>query len=521
MGGAALSVPLAQLQSVIVLCEGNTIKAFSNSGRLLWEYKSRRKLSPYISLSRTGISYICGVNGDFVALNRAGKMLWTIKLPEPIVSAPLSGWDNRIFLFLKNTIQCYTSTGSLLWKKKLDSFIAIAPLLDQEGGFITVLDNATLMKVNAFGKSSEIKLKEIPFSVLSLSLKKTLVVHHNGMLELYQYDNNGIRITGGNIKALQSAPLASASSENLAAFQLGNQQLVLWSQETEEVLWQTNSSPGVGAPGKQAQKISIQFDENNGKIYVLSISGAAGFSKKGVELMRMRLEGAVTSPALDEEGFLYSSGRDWILYTYHAEEREQEVYRPAELPPLGTYGLEKKLSEQGFSVLKILQGSNYKILLDEINADIIKGTIGESEPFWVRTLIGIADDSRAMLHQRLEAIHLLGVIGSPEIVPVLISLLNEDKEEAIRAGIVTSLGRIGANPGGQTLAALSHIVYENRTSYNDLLLFSTVGAIGNLCRFSGPPSSGQGIELLSMLASQASVLVSRRARQELEMLWKQ
>jgi hypothetical protein len=520
LGGAALSTPHTQLQSVVVLCEGNTIKAFSSSGKNLWEYKSRRKLLPYISRSRTAITYICGTNGDFSAINRAGRVLWTIRLKEPVVSEPLSGWDDRIFVSLKNAIRCYTTTGSLLWKNELAGSIALNAFLDEDGGIITVLDSIKLIRINAFGKAIEIKLKKMPFAALSLSKKRILVVYTDGALELYRYDDNGIDILDDDIKALEAAPIASSSSNDVVAFQLHNERLVLWLADKNDTLWTVRSSPGIGTPGKQEQKTVIKWDDNREKIYVLSISGAICFSKDGLELWNMRIDGAGSSPAFDEEdGLLYSSGRDWILYTYSMEKKEMTNSGQLDLPPLGNYGLGKKPTENEEWKLRAGQEASYEFMLKKTRDGIVRGNVGEAEVLWVRTLIDIAGDTRAVNRQRLEALRLLGTIGSREIIPCLIGLLEKENQPMIQAEIITALGKIGVDPGGKTLAALSNIIYKNRMSFNDVILFSAAGAIGNLCRFSGPPSSGRGIELLSTLAAEPSMLVSRKARQELETLW--
>jgi outer membrane protein assembly factor BamB len=531
LGGTAMSAPQVQLESVIVLCDDSSVRAFSNEGKTLWEYKSRGRLSPFIARSRTAISFVCGTTGDLTALNRAGRVLWTINLKEKIVAPPLSGWDERIFIFLEKRIVCYTETASLLWQKTLPAALALEPVLDNSGGFITVLEDRTLIAVTAFGKIRTLKLGKMPLAALPLPAKaaarnngdtfyasgKIALVNSDGTLLLCEYNDDAIEEPGDAAISLPAAPLAAASLGSHTAIQLNNGRLVLLQTEENTMLWSAVSEPGIGAPGNNAQKIRVQFDTGSKNIHVLSISGAAAFTINGEELWSVQIENAAATPSFSDEGILYSSGRDWILYAYRTIETKAGRGL-LELPPLGDYGLGKKLSDDKSSELKRISGSDYNFILEIIHDAVTRGNLGEHEPLWTRTLFAIAGDGNVETGMCIEAIRLLGIIGSRETILFLTQQLQNESQTVIRAEIVSALGKIGIDNEGRTFSAFAKIISMRSEIYDDTLYYAIAQAIGNICRFSGPPVSARGIEMLSALTRDSSRLVSQKARDELELL---
>jgi outer membrane protein assembly factor BamB len=514
LGGIALRTPLSQSQSVVVLCDGGKVKAFSSSGKELWEYKSTGKLTPYIARSNMATTYICKTNGEFTALNRSGRVLWNIYLKETITSNPLIGWDGRIFIFLEKSVRCYTETGHLLWNKKIQNRIIQEPLLDSEGGFLTILEDKTILQASAFGKFIEHKLTIMPFKILPVSPAKNssfmrvLVLYPQGALELYENSENKLT-TIGVAKPLDASPVSANASGEFAAIQLDNGKLVFWSGEKKDVLWTAASTVG--------GKTNIQLD-SDGRIYVMSLTGAACFSHNGEELWKMQIGGSSEPPVYSSEGMLYSSGKDWLLYAYRIETRNQ-VNTTINLPSLGNYGLGSQPSKKEMSELKIIFDLNFDGMLKKTSNSIDAGNLGESEPFIMGVLIGIASGEEAEQMQRLKAIRLIGRIGSREQIPWLLSLFIKTNEPIIQAEIATALGEIGVDPDGKVLDTFSFVIGENFMIRNDTLLGSIAVAIGSLCRFSGPPVSEHGIELLSRIVQNStSSAVSKIGRDEIESL---
>jgi outer membrane protein assembly factor BamB len=284
------------------------------------------------------------------------------------------------------------------------------------------------------------------------------------------------------------------------------------------IRWKKASMPGVGAAGSRAQRPLIQFDEEQGMIYVLSISGATAFKFDGTEIWNTRLETAAVTPAFDE-GLLYSGGRDWILYAYKAEAREDPPPR-ASLPAPGRYGLGLGPPRREWTDFSERYDFEYEALLGQMEASIRSGAMGEEEPLIARSLIGILSDKRTIQTERIMAARLLGLIGSTEIVPVLARRLLAESDGSVQTELALSLGRIGVDPQGRVLDVFQRLIERQRPAIqNEPLFLAIASALGNMCRFSGPPVSERGVRLLVTLANEnSSSAVHEKARRELESL---
>jgi hypothetical protein len=525
--GMALVVPQTQLQSVVVLSDDNSVKAFSTTGRELWKYKSKRRLLPYLTRSRTSITFICTTTGELSAINRAGLWIWTMNLKEPIVAPVLSGWDGRIFVFTAKRILCYTERGKRLWTKNISSPPASAPIIDNEGNFILVLKNNTLMKVTPFSRSAEIKLTKTVFTLVPLN-EKTLVIFNDATLAMYE---NSKKTKGILEEIPQSATtlaakvLAATQVVNRVALQLANGTLILLSPDEKKdgqynkILWTTASN--IQAQDNNADKSPknsyIKYDKDANAIYVISVSDVLAFASDGTALWNMHIENAAVTPAFDSGGILYSGGRDWLLYAYQAEYRRPQL-NYLEMQPAGNYGLGVRPNANELYIINLNFGANYDATLIKIRESIERGSLGEDEVIWTKILIAIADDIDKPQDLRVEALELLGAIGSRETVPFLTTLFANETRVSMQSAIVNALGNIGVDNNGRVMDVMDRIVTRRVINHDDVLLVEAAGAIRKLCLFSGPPLSVRGVAMLTKLSTDPSAIVSKRARAELEKL---
>ena len=531
LSGNVISEISARLQSIVAVCEGGSVRAFGASGAPLWDYKVPGRFLPFLGRSRSAASYLCRTNGEFIALSRTGLVQWRLNLSGPIVAPPLSGWDERVFIFLSKKIVCLSASGHTLWQRELSAPLAGETALDRRGGVITVLEDNTLLFVSPFGEVSQIKLYEAPRFILPIppeqragvsrakegeneNGERVLLIYGDGRLEAYTMAGKA----SGNLTHLGAAPVAAAAFKSYAVVQLSTGFLAALDVDKGAVRWKSPSMPGVGAAGNRAQRPLIQFDEEEGLIYLLSITGAAAFKFDGTELWNTRLENAAVTPAFDE-GALYSGGRDWILYAYKAEARPDPPPR-ASLPALGRYGLGQGPSRREWTDFSERYDFEYETLLRQMEKSILSGGLGEEEPVVVRSLIGIVSDKQTILTERVEAARLLGLIGSTETTPFLARRLLAESDGTVQTEIVLALGRIGVDPQGRVLDVFQRLIERQRpVIQNEPLFLAIAAALGNMCRFSGPPVSERGVRLLVMLANEnSSSAVHEKARRELESL---
>jgi outer membrane protein assembly factor BamB len=536
-GGAVIGRPTVQAQSVVVTLDGGNIKAYSASGRPLWDFSARGRLSPYVTRSREGTSYICRTNGIFITVNRIGRELWRTNIGGALAGPVVSGWDGRVFIPAARKILCYTASGNLLWEREIESKIAAGPWLDQNGGILLAMENAHVVRIDSYGAVADWPLSSVPRILVSAKgnpakanfaagrspERSILVFHSNGNVQLL--DMSFPNTVPVNLPRLPSAPLAAASRGEYVAAALANGQVVLLSGANGEVLWSADSQV------RFQDDAAVVYDERG--IYALSVNGAAGFSADGRRLWFMILKNASGIPAFDDEGVLYSGGRDWILYAGKLEDRtlkqKRTLYGPA---PEGVYGTGIYPSAAFTSLSGYYDDAAVKAELESMRKEIFAGRVGEHEREWLVRLMEIANgiyaDSglrqgvfsynrpRAHINQRIFALQLLSRIGSSETIPWLSRFFRQESESLVKAAAARAIGGIGVDPDG---IAMQEFQNAARAGTDEQILTAVAAATGALCRFSGPPLFATGSRVLVTLSgTNQPPAVQRQALKEMEWL---
>ncbi|MDR2740896.1 MAG: PQQ-binding-like beta-propeller repeat protein [Treponema sp.] len=536
-GGAVLGPPVAQEESVTVVCDGGNLISYSGRGDLLWKYNARGRLAPYVSRSPEGTCYICRTNGVLIAVNRAGRELWRKNVGTAISSPVLVGRDGRIFVFTSQRVRCFTASGYPLWSRYLTHPAALPPRLDRAGGILLVLEDQELVEISPFGRIVTRPLAAMPAAVVPLDPfpqergepvsegKPALIFTRDGAAAVSRWGAPAISLPSPG-----GVPLAAEGRGDKAAATLSNGALALLSLPGGETLWSGETHI---AAGEDAGEVRILYDERG--IYILSRSGATGFTEDGRRLWIIRIEGASSAPAFSDDGFLYSGGKDWILYAYRPEERIRRLRRSfyGSFPEdsYGTANPRPSFRAEGYIIN--LDDGEIKARLSHIDRLIRAGTVGADEREFTAYLMELADSLGAypsretLLHPpvrpdyRAEALMLLGFLGSRETIPFLADLYIRDREGAIKAAAAEAIGRIGVDPEGHALRAFSALAFPPSSYQNETVLAATAAAAGALCRFSGPPLSEMGIRLLVALGQDGRPLsVQRRALTELASLVK-
>ena len=529
LGASALGLPLVQDGAVVVVCNGGSVRAYTEDGKPLWTYTTPGRLTPHLSRTPEGISYICRTNGNLIALNRVGRELWRINLGAPLVAPVLLGWDGRIFAATARKLFCYTPTGHPLWSKPLESAIAIAPVSDKQGGFVMALANGELLRVSAFGKVISYELNDEAAALVPLSgdgeEAPVLILYKSGAMEI-----NG-SAAYPQLPALPAPPKAALDRQNTdgptdkVAITLVNGEVLLLSLIEGNILWTEQSNIQPEELAKDDTELIMRYNERG--IYALAMAGAAGFSEDGERRWFLRLVGASSLSAWSDNGLLFSGGKDWVFYAYRFEDAcltpeaasdtlvQRALYNLGEFPPRGDY----RFSD-----------SELKLRFSRINEAISKSQIGEDEKAFTRYLMEVAASVRnnprastirppVQVNYRVEAARLLGSFGSMELVPFLVDLFNNEPEPLVKAAAAESIGRIGVDPDGLAMTAFSSVILSLNTIRDPQVLVAIAGAIGSLCRFSGPILSATGTKLLvALLANTNPTAVRNRARWELDQL---
>ena len=511
LAGAVTGLPAIQAGSVVVVLDGGHIRSYTLEGKSLWDYYANGKLTPYVTRSREGTNYISKLDGTLIAVNRAGRELWQLK-PGTITSQIISGWDGRIFVPVEKKSFCYTASGYLLWSQELGSDPVLGPMPDKQGGLVLVQKNGDLTEINHFGNVKIRALGEVPSSIIPLNEGKILVAYKNSEIRLLNPPGEiqgkvfG-RNTGTALPKLRGVPVAGTSLGNRAALLLSNGKLVELSLPNGKQIWTGDSHLGNNEISQGSKdKVNLIYDERG--VYVFSRTGGTAWRADGRRLWLLRIQGAESIPAMGDNGILYSGGSDWILYAYKLEDRalpgKQSIYGPE---PEGTYGLGNPPPSPWAEDFVRYDDAQLDSLFSEIAVTIQDGKLGENEAAYTAYLMEIsgcarnpkASETHPPVHvkHRVEAVRLLGYIGSRETIPFLADLFDKDPDAVVKATAAEAIGRIGVDPDGYAIRAYSKAI--TATARDERILTAVASSIGNLCRFSGPPLSESGVKLLAIL----------------------
>jgi outer membrane protein assembly factor BamB len=514
-----------------VILDSGDLRAFSTRGRELWNYHAQGRLSPFLTRSPEGHSYIARTDGTLIAVNRVGRELWRGELGAPLSGPPVPGWDGRIFVPAGRSISCFTAAGRRLWRQTLGSPMVTPPVLDQDGGILTVLESAILLRLGPFGEAQTLYLSAVPRAVVPLGSPgkggRVLIFYRNGGLELADFRSADFSRGPLPLPRLEGRPLAAAGWGLEAAVLLDTGRLLGLDGLSGEILW-TAESPARTA-GEEEQPALI-FEERG--IYLLARSAAAGFTEKGERLWYLNLGKASTAPSFGDDGLLYSGGADWILNAFRMEDRVRRLppsmYGP---PPEGNYGAGTPPPSPWIRHPQRWEESFMEEQLRRIRQDIAQGRVGEREIEYTAFLmenISAGQDPesfhprpRVQLIHRVRSLQLLALMGSRDIVPFLARIFEEDREPVVKAAAAAAIGAVGQDKQGRAVGVFSRAVSRPDFPEDEQVLRAVASAAGALSRFSGPPLSGGGISILSALsAPNRSNTVRSLARRELESLWK-
>jgi len=522
LGGAVLSLPSVQAQSAVVALDGGNIRAYSTAGKPLWNYSAKGKISPFITRSREGSSYLSRTNGILIAVNRVGRELWRRDMGAPLCAGVVTGWDGRLFAPVEKKILCYTASGTLLWTKVFESPFLIAPKLDHKGGIVFALSNNEIYRMDHFGNAINWTLTKAPAALASVSQTQIVVLYKDGEMEELKFPEDekppaDEKTDFPEILKLPSNPLAAIGKDGNIAVIMNDGKLAFLSVDERKLIWlgDTHISEMIKSGGKPDTEAEMLFDERG--IYILTKNGVTSFSINGKRLWFTNLQNAASIPAFGNDGVLYSGGIDWILYSYKIEDRVlpeiNDLYGPI---PEGTYGMGRP---QVFNTLDIPFNENEKTAkLAEIKEGINSGNVGVNEPVWTSFLLTISSGHEYIM-LRIGALKLLGKIGSQETIPWLVNIFLKENEPAIRTAAVLTIGEIGVDPEGLAIETFLHSLTYDGSLKNDAILIALAQATGALCRFSGPPLSGTGVRILSLLnAANHPQIVRKQASRELASL---
>jgi len=522
LGGSLLCPPAASGGVVAALAGGGRVVATSSGGRPLWTWRAHGELAPVLALAGEAV-YVGETSGQFTALSIAGRERWNVRLDGPVLAPPLAGWDGRVFVWTAGGLSCFTEAGQQLWRLRPEFEIALPPVSDGRGGLVLALGNGRLLLVDPYGQAKAAQIDSLPALLLGPGADTAIgfaLAFFDGRVEVWGQSGRQRRLERA-LAGLSGAPAAGAVFQDklLAVDAAGNAVLVSLANGAE--LWQAAGLAG---------DASLVFDGRG--IFALSKTAAVSVDPATGKIRARRDFGdggagrPETPPGLGEDGRLYTGGGNWLLYAWGGLETPAPAAAPSGPHGYGMAALGSLLTED---IRHTLRGLPAAAWLETIAGALAAGNVGGRERLYKAALYAFAASGTALspeglfaelptLPERLRALRLLGRLGSRETTLFLANLWLAEGEDAVKAEMARAAGRIGADPERAALAVFTR-EFRLAGPLHDGLFTAIAGALGGICRFSGPEYARAAVPLLAALAgSRLTKKAAETARAELQTL---
>jgi hypothetical protein len=204
--------------------------------------------------------------------------------------------------------------------------------------------------------------------------------------------------------------------------------------------------------------------------------------------------GAAALPAYNGQGLVIVGGQNWILAAFRVENIPPAP--PVPPAPPETYGLARYAAVPAW------------VSVEGIAAALDRGDVNGNEQVFASFLmdmsrVKVTPKLRAeRIDERVQALALLGRLGSPEYTPFLVDVLRRDTHPRIKAAAAQAIGAIGIDRGGKAIEALMDEALPVFPLRDTFFINAVVEAAGKLCLVNGPPAYDRGLAILGAFSTQ-------------------
>lgn len=505
IGGRPLAGPVVDDSlspaSVWILSEDLSLYLLSEKGKLLSRIPLPGKPSRFLSLDSGGRALVI-TEGRLSAFTRLGKEAFRVGLGPEFATAEAPpacalGSDGRLFLAAASRLLCLAPAGRQLWSLDLPSPLAVATVnggstiaCDGAGRLLAALSDGSLLVVNPWGRvearlegSGELgamgPFARAPWLGLDAETPAlaALGLGDGSVLLLGPRD-----AVAGRVRAAEDAICAFAS-DGKVLYALSASGGLSAISGRGELLWKAGTGVKDGKLGLYPGRIAAT---GRGRAVSLSLAGESSREAS----FRNSAEACTLTPS----GLLFSPGEDWVLGAYYFEDALGPAVHPV-LPPYGDSGGAAE-EELAYNPVLLTSGGRLSFLAD-MESLLDAGQLGAEEGRAGAVASAMATGAydrhypvaearfRADPLPRSRALHLLGRLGSPERLGVIIGVFERDADPSVRSAACEAIAAIGLDPEGRAASAFSRAIAKARL--DDETAFAVVGAIVDLALESGSP----------------------------------
>jgi outer membrane protein assembly factor BamB len=497
-GGVLIARPVSGDGICYFLSRDRAAYALNDSGQVL--FRADLDLSPQAVFTpvQAGFLYIADGN-RVIRLNRSGGVSLSFEGEASSAKAllpPAEGFDGRVFA-ASASLSCYSATGGKKWSRALSSPAAIAPVVLGDGSLALGLEDGTVLGFDPFGTQLfRHPGQGRPVKMMAAS-RGLALIRSGGLLEILD-PLSGPKPLASGITELCACP----EQGPCAWYALSSANELIALDGEGQVLWKVPLGPGYA-----------RLKAYPGRVYCLGRDKVLACTRTGTVLRELTLKDSCVEPEVSSSGIVYSGGADWIVYAYRFDMERAADYGPApDSRPRGAYGLGGYDRKAFFGFPGLSDSGFQENLLDDVEKSLKSGNMGDGERYGISLCSALArskldaDAGRAQKKEgiypgiRARACRLLGGFGSTESRAVLIQVLRQDPEPAVKAAAAQALGLIAWDGDGTSLDALEEACGRAPSDGWEEFLISASEAVKRISIYEGVPVTDRGMAALLRIA---------------------
>jgi len=509
VGGVITTGPSLGDGRAWLLSDAKTLYILTVDGVAIGKKSLAERRSPWIVCDPYGRAVVSLGSSALALVNKAGQEVWRIDVGAASLTEPVFASDGRLFVAAADSVSAYAPNGRRLWKAPLTAAPGSNMVIGPGGGPALGLADGRLLLCSPNGgepRSVQLGSKVLavaagPDSLVAALENGTCVVLSVSGAFLKDVPEATETPVLPNQVHLDARPLAVTSSSD-GFYALGTDgTLVAMNVEGREV-WRQKLRLD-GGPASLAA-----FD---GRIMVLTRTSVRSFGTDGSIYRTLALTNAATMPVVGLNGAVLAGGADWILYAYRFE-RPLTALSPAAIPGIDIDDVEAVAREEALWSSASWSDDTAMERMRDIEKSLKSGTIdGDTE----QTVLYLASVAFGRMEApfgagavnsgptprgplpRMTACSLLGRMGLPHAVSILVEVFRLDPDPAVRSAAALAVAAIGLDPGGKALEAFARAA-ERRL--DERVASAIVDAISGLYRASGALENRSGLLALVRIA---------------------
>ncbi len=496
VGGVVTAGPSLGDGRAWLLSDAKTLYVLTVDGVAIGKKDVAERRSAYIVCDAFGRAAVSTGASTLALMNKAGQEVWRTDTKSAVVIAPVFASDGRLFVATSDSLLAYAPNGRRLWKATLPAAPSSTLVIGPGGGPAVGLADGRLVLFSPNGGQAQTAQFDSRPLVITAGAGNLLAALEDGRVEVFRAGNGSTEPV-----RLGSKPVAVAASAD-GFYALGADGTLL----------------ALNLEGIEAWRQIVKLDGGpaslaafDGRVIVLTKTAVRSFGPDGSIFRTLALTNSATMPVVAPNGAVIVGGADWILYAYRFE-RALAQMAPARIASIDMDALDAVAREEALWSSASWSDDTAMERLRDIEKSLKSGTIEVDAEQTVLYLASVAfgrmdapfgsgavssgPTPRGPL-PRMMACNVLGQMGLPQAVPILVEVFRLDPDPVVRSAAALAVATIGLDPGGKALEAFA-LAAEGRL--DERIALAMVDAIDRLYKASGALDNRSGLLALVRIA---------------------